>query len=242
MVTYRCAAATDVGRSKRRNEDSVTANGADTDGRTFVVAVADGLGGYPGGDIASRLAVEAVSGDGPSDPPIALADAAHVAVRRHIMDIASSDPEMMQMATTLTFAVLGPDATVLIGHVGDSRAYIGDGTDLIQVTIDHTVAMDKVQTGELSIADAELDPRWHILSNWIGWEPHRLETWELRVEPGDRLLLCSDGLSNMIDDARIAELLFSGTPQTTSRRLIDAANEAGGSDNISVVVVEVEAS
>ena len=122
------------------------------------------------------------------------------------MDTASSDPEMMQMATTLTFALLIPDATVLIGHVGDSRAYIGDGTDIIQVTNDHTVAMDKVGTGELSLADAEHDHRWHVLSNWIGWEPHRLETWELRVEPGDRLLLCSDGLSNMIDDDSIAEL------------------------------------
>jgi serine/threonine protein phosphatase PrpC len=148
----------------------------------------------------------------------------------------------MQMATTLTFAVLIPDATVLIGHVGDSRAYIGDGTDIIQVTNDHTVAMDKVGTGELSLADAEHDPRWHVLSNWIGWEPHRLETWELRVEPGDRLLLCSDGLSNMIDDDSIVELLFSGMPQAVSRKLIDAANDAGGSDNISVVVVEVEAS
>ncbi len=101
---------------------------------------------------------------------------------------------MMQMATTLTFAVLRSDATVLIGHVGDSRADIGDGAGFMQVTNDHTVAMDKVRAAELSLHDAERDPGWHVLSNWIGWEPYRLETWELHVEPGDRLLPCSDGL------------------------------------------------
>jgi protein phosphatase len=239
MATYHWAGATDVGRARNENQDAVHPSGTGHGSRPAVVAVADGLGGYAGGAEASNLAIAAVSAAEPSDAPVELVEAAQLRIKQRILEAVEDDPAMLQMATTLTLAVLQPEGTVSLGHVGDSRAYIGDGSALIQVTDDHTVAMDKVRTGEVSLADARDHREWHVMSNWLGWEECRVESHDLAVEPGERLLLCSDGLSNMVSDERIAELLFSGPPKKAAVALIDAANDAGGSDNISVVVVEV---
>ena len=145
------------------------------------------------------------------------------------------------MATTLTLACLRPGGLIEIGHVGDSRAYVGDGTTLLQVSEEHTAAMDLVRSGELAADDAEDHPGWHTISSWIGWEACRADSKELQLEAGERLLLCSDGLSNMVGDDDIASLLFSGSPDEAAAALIAAANAAGGSDNITVVVAEVGA-
>jgi protein phosphatase len=240
MVNYNWAGATDSGKSRNRNEDAVLPNDVGLGPGPVVVAVADGLGGHPGGDIASRLAVSAVSTGGGEAPRAAdLIEAAQVRIRQHIFAAMDQDPALLEMATTLTLAVLGADGAVEIGHVGDSRAYLGDRTQFVQVTEDHTVAMDKVRAGELTIEQARRDPGWHTISNCLGMEPSRPETHQLELLPGERLLLCSDGLSNMVPDDGIAPLLFSGTPDASAHALISAANDAGGADNISVVVVEV---
>ena len=240
MVTYSWAGATDSGKSRDRNEDAVLPNDVGLGPGPVVVAVADGLGGHPGGDIASRLAVSAVSTGGSGEPRAAgLVDAAHLRIRRHIAAAIDEDPELQAMATTLTLAVLGTGGSVEIGHVGDSRAYLGDRTRFTQVTEDHTVAMERVRAGAISIEDAPNDPGWHTISNWLGLEACRTETHNLEMLPGERLLLCSDGLFNMVPDDTIGSLLFSGTPDVSAHGLIAAANEAGGADNISVVVVEV---
>lgn len=143
------------------------------------------------------------------------------------------------MATTLTLAVLSPKEPIEVAHVGDSRANLANGSNIVQVTEDHTHGMDRVVAGEMSIEEAQQDPDWHVMSNWLGFESYRLATYRVPVEPGDRLLLCSDGLSNMLADNQIAEILNTGTVQRSATALMDAANEAGGLDNITVVVVEV---
>jgi protein phosphatase len=143
------------------------------------------------------------------------------------------------MATTLTLAVLSPNGPVEVAHVGDSRAYLANGSNIVQVTEDHTHGMDRVVAGELSLEEAQQDPDWHVMSNWLGFESYRVATYRVPVESGDRLLLCSDGLSNMLTNDQIAEILNTGTVERSAAALIDAANEAGGLDNITVVVVEV---
>jgi protein phosphatase len=99
--------------------------------------------------------------------------------------------------------------------------------------------MDRVLAGELSVEEAQEDPDWHVMSNWLGFESYRVATYRIPVVPGDRLLLCTDGLTNMLDDNRIAEILRSGAVEFATTALVDAANDAGGVDNISAVVVEV---
>jgi protein phosphatase len=141
------------------------------------------------------------------------------------------------MATTLTLAVLG-DEIAEIGHVGDSRAYHHDGQSLRQVTEDHTHGMDRVAAGELTLEEAKANPDWHVLSNYLGFESFRVATHRIPMRAGDRLLLCTDGLSNMLTDAEIGELVATGSPSDVSTALVAAANGAGGRDNISVVVVE----
>lgn len=240
MVNYNWAGATDSGKSRNRNEDAVLPDDVGLGPGPVVVAVADGLGGHPGGDVASRLAVSAVSTARGNEPRAAdLIEAARLRIRQHIVAAVDEDPGLLEMATTLTLAVLGADGAVEIGHVGDSRAYLGDRTQFVQVTEDHTIAMDRVRAGELSVENAADHPDWHTISNWLGMEEGRAEIHELELLPGERLLLCSDGLSNMVPDDAIAPLLFSGTPDASAHALIAAANDAGGADNISVVVVEV---
>jgi len=237
MSEYRWHGATDVGRARHENQDAVLPEGPGA-GPAGVVAVADGLGGHPGGDIASRCAIDAVA-DAPSgsDGPT-LVGLAHDRIMARIVPTLDSRPELIAMATTLTLAILSPDGVVEIAHAGDSRAYILTPSGLDQVTEDHTHGMDRVVAGEISEEEARTSDDWHILSNWLGFESYRVATHRLRMEPGDRLLLCTDGLSNMLLDDQIAELLAVGGPERAAEALIAAANEAGGADNITVVVVE----
>ena len=237
MTRYSWAGATDVGRRRAENQDSVTPEG--TGGGTgFVVAVADGLGGHPGGDIASRCAIDAVVA---ADPTIGAAELARLAQRaifERIVAEMDTRPELIEMATTLTLAILRTGRPVEIGHVGDSRAYVHDGDSLRQVTEDHTVGMDLVAAGDLSPEEAQASPEWHVLSNVLGFGSFKVATHKVPMEPGNRLLLCTDGLTNMLDDGHIAELLMAGAPEAAAESLIYNANVAGGVDNISVVVVE----
>lgn len=239
MVTYSWAGATDTGKSRDRNEDAVLPNDVGLGPGPVVVAVADGLGGHPGGDVASRLAVRAVSRAGAGEPTAAdLVEAAQLRIRQHIVENLDADPALTTMATTLTLALLGPGGAVEIGHVGDSRAYLGDRTQFVQITEDHTVAMDRVRAGKISMVEAKRTADWHTISNCLGLEGGRPEVHRLDMLTGERLLLCTDGLSNMVPDDVIGQTLFTGTPDASAHGLIAAANEAGGLDNISVVVVE----
>ena len=237
-VTYRWAAITDTGKTRSENQDSVFPEGLG-EGSSGVVVVADGLGGHPGGDIASRCAVDAVAEAPAGTDGAGLVGAAHDRIIARIAEALGERPELIAMATTLTLAVLSPGEPIEIAHVGDSRAYLANGLNIVQVTDDHTHGMDRVLAGELSVEEAKQDPDWHVMSNWLGFESYRVATYRVPVEPGDRLLLCTDGLTNMLDDNQIAEILASGSPEYSAATLVDAANDAGGADNITVVVVEV---
>jgi protein phosphatase len=237
-VSYIWAGSTDPGVVRDHNEDAVHPSGTGG-GDAGVVGVADGLGGHPGGDVASRLAIETVATAEQYDPAELVADARRRVVE-HLMVATEETPELIAMATTLTVAMLRPASQVAVGHVGDSRLYLLRDGVLHQITEDHTIAVDMVRRGELTPEEAEEDPAWHVISNWIGFERSHVETHEISVEPGDRLLLCTDGLSNMVDDSQIEAIL--GEPslvEACAERLIAAANEAGGLDNISVAVVDV---
>jgi len=237
-VAYRWAGITDVGKTRSENQDSVYPEGSGA-GASGVVAVADGLGGHPGGDIASGCAIDAVADAPAGTGGTELVGAAHDRIIARIAEALGERSELIAMATTLTLAVLAPEGPVEVAHVGDSRAYLAHGTSTVQVTEDHTHGMDRVVAGELTLVEAQQDPDWHVLSNWLGFESYRVATYRVPVVPGDRLLLCTDGLTNMLDNDQITQILATGTVEQSAAALVDAANEAGGVDNITVVVVEV---
>ena len=232
-------AGSDVGRMRSGNEDSYFC------GQT-VFAVADGLGGHQGGEVASAAAVEPLARlDGreftdPGEAAEALANAIREA-NEAILDRAAGDPALYGMGTTLTAAAVA-GRHLQLAHVGDSRAYLLREGTLDQLTTDHTVVSELVRRGRLTPEQAAIHPERSILTRAVGLDPRvpvdLPDPLELRA--GDQLLLCSDGLTETVDDDQIAELL-SAAPDghAACRSLIDAANDAGGPDNITVVLVRV---
>ncbi|MDE0139680.1 MAG: protein phosphatase 2C domain-containing protein [bacterium] len=228
------AAGTDTGRKRPNNEDSIH---PEHDGRTsgsLLVAVADGMGGHHGGEVASSVAIKAVveTAGTPEDQVRAANDA--------ILARVFGDPRLAGMGTTLTVAELRPDGEVTLGHVGDSRAYRWHAGRFKQLTIDHTFVQEEVDAGRLSQEQARHHPERSVLTRALGFEPGlEVDRVRLKVSAGDRLLVCSDGLTSMVRDDRIAGILESGAPSEAVWALIEAANRSGGVDNVSVIVVAI---
>jgi PPM family protein phosphatase len=231
-------AGTDVGRTRSGNEDSYFC------GRT-VFAVADGLGGHQGGEVASAAAVEplaALDGRGFGDAAAA-AEALAGAIREAnaaILERAAGDPGLWGMGTTLTAAALAGAGQLQLAHVGDSRAYLLRDGALEQLTVDHTVVGELVRRGRLTPEQAAIHPERSILTRAVGLDPtvpvDLPDPLELRA--GDRVLLCSDGLTEAVGDPDIATILATAADGAAAcRSLIDAANAAGGPDNITVVLL-----
>jgi serine/threonine protein phosphatase PrpC len=231
-------AGTDVGRTRSGNEDSYFC------GRT-VFAVADGLGGHQGGEVASAAAVEplaALDGRGFGDAAAA-AEALAGAIREAnaaILERAAGDPGLWGMGTTLTAAALAGAGQLQLAHVGDSRAYLLRDGSLEQLTVDHTVVGELVRRGRLTPEQAAIHPERSILTRAVGLDPtvpvDLPDPLELRA--GDRVLLCSDGLTEAVGDPDIATILATAADGAAAcRSLIDAANAAGGPDNITVVLL-----
>ncbi len=226
---------TDTGRQRRGNEDSSLAHPP-------VFVVADGMGGAQAGEVASRIAVEAFAQGLPDDgtPEERLAVRVQEANKR-IYEVSRTEHERAGMGTTLTAALLD-DAHLAIAHVGDSRAYMfRDGT-LQRLTKDHSLVGELVRAGKLTEEQAEEHPQRSIITRALGPEPTvDVDTVSYSVRAGDVLLLCSDGLTSMISEEQISEIL--GTPDSLDHKadqLIAAANQAGGRDNITVVLFRVE--
>jgi len=234
-MRFEWAAATDRGRVREQNEDSTAPLGSGSDPGPFLAGVADGMGGAVAGEVASRTALDtafAVGGD-----PVVRVQAANVAV----IDAIREQPRLQGMGTTLTLADFRPDGTADIAHVGDSRAYLlRDGT-LSQVTDDHSYVAEMVASGRLDPEDVDAHPYRNVVTRVIGIDPDlEVDHIELELQNRDRVLLCSDGLTTMLEDDRIAGILGAeGRPEDVARALVSAANEAGGLDNVSVVVVDV---
>jgi len=232
----RAAMATDVGRVREHNEDAVLVT-------PRVVAVADGMGGHAAGEVAAALAVEALRPLGDDDAVQTDDVVARVgAANQALLDSAAAHPEQRGMATTLVglaqVVVDGAQRWVAV-NIGDSRIYrVVDGT-MTQVSQDHSEVGELVAMGLLSEEDALRHPARNIVTRCLGRDPlEPVDSWVLAPHPGERFLLCSDGLTNELRDPAIARLLMDGDdPQVIADRLVAAAVEAGGRDNVTVVVV-----
>jgi PPM family protein phosphatase len=231
-MRYLWATATHQGMVRDQNEDAVypTSSGEST-GEVLAI-VADGMGGHVAGEVASRIAVNAAAS---SD--LGAADRV-AASNRAIREEVSRDPGLEGMGTTMTLLKIDGTAAT-IGHIGDSRAYLLRDGDLRQVTEDHTVAAEYVAQGQLSAEEAATHPQRHMLLRTLGLTRFvNVDEIKFDLIAGDRILLCSDGLTEMVTQDMISEILASGTPDEVVWELVEKANEAGGVDNITVVVVE----
>ncbi len=230
------ATGTDTGRVRSNNQDSVSPPpGTDTSTTGLLIAVADGMGGHVGGEIASSTALAAaLSTDGTPRDRIAVANQA-------VLDAVRADHSLRGMGTTLTLASISSDGTAVVGHVGDSRAYRARDGEIVQLTADHTVIAEYLASGKITLEQAKRHPQRSVITRAVGIiDDLEVDEFEERFVPGDRLLICSDGLTAMVDDAQIRQLIETHAPQEAVRRLIEAANRAGGVDNISVAVVAFE--
>lgn len=238
MTGFRCGAATDVGRVRSVNQDNLLA-------MTSFFAVADGMGGHRGGEVASRIAVDTLAADldGVSDVEVHVA--AVRAANEAILHSAATDPDLYGMGTTLcTLGLTEIDGTeqLVITNVGDSRVYRYVDDHLEQITLDHSLVEDLLRQGRLSPEEAEDHPQRNVLTRALG-VAHDVEVdhFVLPVVHGDRFLLCSDGLFNEVSEPDIASMLGAvESPDDAAQELVDAANRAQSRDNITVVVVDVD--
>jgi PPM family protein phosphatase len=235
-ATVAATGLTDVGRVREANEDAYYVG-------TTLVAVADGMGGHLAGEVASATALEPVRAldgtrfDDGQDAIEALRDAV-VQANDTVSQMAEDDPAYRGMGTTLTAAII-EGRRVHLAHVGDSRAYLLRGGRFSQLTDDHTLVQHLVDEGQITPQEAATHPQRSIITRAIGVSRDiEVDTISLELDPGDQLLLCSDGLTGVISDADIAAELSRGDdPDTVLARLVEAANRGGGPDNITAVLL-----
>lgn len=263
-LTVTVAASSDTGRERDHNEDrhliwrfgtrAPMEDGAESSlslsGDGLLLAVCDGMGGEVGGQIASGLAVETLEQHalerfetGLLDSSEAVSEWLSVGLQeanRRIHARSQADPKLEGMGSTVTAAALVPDALV-VAHVGDSRVYHLRGGRLRQLTLDHSFVAKLVAMGRISATDAQRHENKNLLLQVVGGEkPLDVDTVSLQVSRGDRLLLCSDGLFDLLSDEWIERTLAGPEgPAEQCRRAVDAANDAGGRDNITVIIVHV---
>ncbi len=239
MRTYQIeqAGLTDIGNVRSVNEDHLLA-----EGDLFVVA--DGMGGHGHGKVASQIAVEEVKAGFESDRSAAGLVAAVRRANATVFERASAGPEGSAMGTTIAAVAMVVEDGVeqlAIVNVGDSRVYLLRSGDLSRLSSDHSRVADLVRAGTLSDEEAAVHPERHILTMAIGTEAE-IEPFVARAEPhsGDRLLLCSDGLFNELSGGEITDVLNTvDDPEAAATRLVTAAKEHGGSDNITALVLDI---
>jgi protein phosphatase len=245
-MTIEMLAAVDVGRSRSNNEDSVA-----TDDSVALAVLADGMGGYNAGEVASNTATSFIRTELGRWLREASSEASDAEVRR-AMDIcvdnanraifnsANANPQYAGMGTTLVLAVFREDR-ILLGHVGDSRCYRLRAGRLQQITRDHSLLQEQIDAGLITPEQAAFSANKNLVTRAVGVEDNvQLETHQHELQGGDVYLMCSDGLSDMLEDDTIAQLLIANESlETAVRALIDAANDAGGRDNIAVVLMRV---
>jgi protein phosphatase len=223
--------ASDTGRKRRRNEDNYVV-------APPLFAVADGMGGAQAGEVASQLAASALeAGDsGPLEGTQGI-DALIQEANRRIFDRASTDPSASGMGTTMTVALV-EGMTVAIGHVGDSRAYLVRGEQMEQLTDDHSLVNELVKSGKLSEEEAQAHPQRSVITRAVGTDPDvDVDGFTIEAQEGDIFLICSDGLSDMVEDEEILELVHQNRDNLDKavKTLVAAANRVGGEDNITAV-------
>lgn len=235
----RVAGASRAGRVRTVNQDTYFAG---TVGGRVLALVADGMGGHQTGEVASARASESVRrhlATARGHPPVALARAIQTA-NREVLDHARADPRHEGMGTTMT-ALLVDDQVGLVAHVGDSRAYLLRDDELLALTRDHSWVADRVRQGMLSEEEARRH-RWrNVITNALGaTDRFRLDLAHLELQEGDRLLVASDGVTSLLSEGLLQEILASGAPGEIVQRLLDAADERGSPDNVTAVAAVVD--
>jgi protein phosphatase len=236
MSLGQSASISDAGRKRRRNEDAYVREPP-------LFAVADGMGGAQAGEIASRLAAAALR-----SAPLELGGERQVIeliqeANRRVYERSSEDDAVSGMGTTMTVALV-EDGWVRIGHVGDSRGYLIRDGQLEQLTEDHSLVAELVRSGKLSPEEAEVHPQRSVITRALGTEPDvDVDAFSVETKAGDVFMLCSDGLTSMVDDGTILELVgkHRGDLKKAAKALVDAANKGGGEDNITIVFFEIAA-
>ena len=244
-MNYQFCAHTDPGRVRDNNEDSVT-----FDASSGLAVLADGMGGYNAGEVASAMATTFIRselgrwlnevGEQASARDVRRAmDICADNANRAIFNAANANPQYAGMGTTLVLAVFQQDR-LMLGHIGDSRCYRLRGGELARITSDHSLLQEQIDAGLITLDEAATSPHKNLITRALGVEDAvLLEVNEHRVAPGDHFLLCSDGLSDMMDDDAMAAILRSDAAlPDRATRLIESANANGGRDNISVLLVQ----
>jgi protein phosphatase len=254
MVTLSSAVLSDPGKRREANEDTVRAR---QDLGLYLVA--DGMGGHAAGEVASNLAAQVIetfindtreadvntTWPFPYDPTLSLngnrLTAAFRLANRRIAAAMQNDEALRGMATTAAAMLTAKDKAA-VAHVGDSRVYLWRDGALKQVTQDHSWVNEQVRAGVLTETDARTHPWRPVVTRALsGGDDPDIEVTEFDVQPGDRILICSDGLSGVVPPDRVASIIGRGAPlNETCQALVDAANEAGGPDNITVAMLQVD--
>ncbi|HVF05997.1 MAG TPA: Stp1/IreP family PP2C-type Ser/Thr phosphatase, partial [Frankiaceae bacterium] len=236
MIAWRYAALSDVGLLRDHNEDAAFAG-------QRLLAVADGMGGHAAGEVASAAVIAALQqldelGMDAGDPEEALREAVEEA-NVNLRDMVAADSELHGMGTTVT-ALLNDGAYAWLAHVGDSRAYLLRAGELQQITRDHTYVQQLVDEGRIAPEEASTHPQRNFITRALdGRTGMEMDLQRLDLQPGDRVLLCSDGLSGVVSDTSLGEVLAGTTPEVAVQRLVDLALRGGGPDNITCIVADV---
>ena len=234
---------TDIGKKRSMNQDYVYASDQPVGNLKNLLIVADGMGGHNAGDLASRYTVQemlAYIKESEEDRPVPLLSMAIHHANEQVLEKAESEKELEGMGTTLVAATV-QDEYLYVANVGDSRLYlIDDGIE--QITHDHSLVEEMIRIGELQRKDAKNYPDRKVITRAIGVRvPVRVDFFDVKLEHGDKILLCSDGLTNMVEDEEILEIVRkSSSIEEAAGALVDTANKNGGKDNISVVLAEIE--
>lgn len=238
----RAYAATDVGRIREVNQDYIFCSMEPVGKLPNLFLVADGMGGHKAGDLASRYTVEtlikSIENSG-SDNPITIINDAIVEANRKLIEKAAESEQYSGMGTTLVVCTIIGES-MYVANVGDSRLYLYDGR-LSQITRDHSLVAEMVALGKLGRDEARRHEKKNVITRAIGGSKEVMaDFFEAELTAGNRIIMCSDGLSNMVEDEEIEQVLASDmTIEDKTKQLLGRANENGGKDNIAVVIIEL---
>lgn len=233
---------TDTGRVRESNQDYVYTSESPVGNLPNLFIVADGMGGHNAGDFASKYTVEQIVAyieKAPMTSPVDLIRGAVTKANASLMAQAKNDANMAGMGTTAVIAtIIG--GCMYVANIGDSRLYLLRD-EMEQITRDHSLVQEMVRMGEMDASEAKYHPDKNIITRAVGaFEDLEIDFFEQHVEPGDVILMCTDGLSNMVDDTDIRQIIQTGRDVVEKvQRLVEAANRGGGKDNITVAIIEI---
>lgn len=234
--------ATDIGQKRQMNQDYIFTSETPVGNLPNLFVVADGMGGHNAGDFASRYGVSVLvetARQNTNFNPVRILRSGMEAANREVLKQSRIDSAMAGMGTTMVACSIAGDCAY-IGNVGDSRLYLADEESMTQITQDHSLIAEMVRMGELTPEQGRHHPDKNIITRAVGTSDEvRIDFFDIKVQPGQKILMCSDGLYNMVSDSAIHEILKGNDEGNVAQTLVDAANEGGGRDNIGVIVIEV---